>query len=82
MSYSTKQPSSSNNWLWETSICIKILQKKNKIIIYKNKKIITKNETIKEKDDEIMKLKKKNKTFMFVKLQKIIDYNDKIINKS
>ena len=63
------------------------IAKMNKIIIYKNKKIITKNETIKEKDDEIMKLKKKkkkkkNKNFMFVKLQKIIDYNDKIINKS
>ena len=87
MSYSTKQPSSSNNWLWETSICIKILQKRIKLSSIKTKKIITKNETIKEKDDEIMKLKKKkkkkkNKNFMFVKLQKIIDYNDKIINKS
>ena len=65
----------------------KDIAKKKKIIIYKNKTIKTKNETIKEKDDEIKKLKKKkkkkkNKNFMFVKLQKIIDYNDKIINKS
>ena len=65
----------------------KDIAKKKKIIIYKNKTIKTKNETIKEKDVEIKKLKKKkkkkkNKNFMFVKLQKIIDYNDKIINKS
>ena len=34
-----------------------------------------------EKKKKKKKKKKKNKNFMFVKLQKIIDYNDKIINK-